>query len=138
MLWTIPNIFGASIVGKGLVFLGVIVMMPFIAVAVIGFTQGSIGNLAIYSSTSVMVETEWFSLFSLLYFSYGAFDCISAVAGEVNQPGKIFPRALMIGALLVTSAYVIPLTAAAMMNRPNVLSWVDGEWSNIAENMVCI
>lgn len=41
------------------------------------------------------------------FFSFGGWWDVSKISGEVRDPGRTLPRAMVIGTLLVTSAYVI-------------------------------
>jgi amino acid transporter len=135
VLWTIPNIVGAHFVGKLLIYLVFIVMAPYVVVSYLGFSTGSWENVLSHPSHS-NIGTDWFNLLNTLFFVYSGFDKISAVSGEVENPGKIFPKALFTTMAILVVAYTVPLLAATVAGHPPALTWVDGEWATIALDLV--
>jgi basic amino acid/polyamine antiporter, APA family len=41
------------------------------------------------------------------FFSFGGWWDVSKIAGEVRDPGRTLPRAMLLGALIVTAAYIL-------------------------------
>jgi len=134
VMWTLPNLIGVQIVGKGLVFLTVIVLCPFIVLSIICIFNADWNNLLV-TIPNPTFGTDWFNLFNVLFWNFGGFDCISTVAGEVENPAKTLPRALLCAIVMVVLAYLVPLTSAAAAGNPPALTWGDDEWSTIAFNM---
>ena len=57
------------------------------------------------------------------------------MAGEVKNPSKTIPKALLITVLLVTLTYLLPLFVSAGVNEPTWDTWIDGSFSAIASNI---
>ncbi len=109
-------------------------MTPFIILSGICIYYADWSNLLIVTE-SPSFDGEWMNLFNVLFWNMGGFDCISTVAGEVENPAKVLPRALFVAIGMVAACYLIPLSAAAAAANPPALTWEDGDWSIIAKNM---
>ncbi len=59
-------------------------------------------------------------------------DSVSTLAGEVRNPGRTFPRALLLAVLLVVAMYLLPtLAALGVMAQPG--DWELGYYGKVAE-----
>ncbi len=110
-VWMVPNFIGIQCVGKGMVLLGFIVLSPFVALTILCLSHATWSNVFVVSPEGGQVSS-WMSLFNVIYWSMAGFDCISTIAGEVQNPGKTLPKALFITIVMVVLTYLLPLVAA--------------------------
>jgi APA family basic amino acid/polyamine antiporter len=96
-----------SRVQTGFTALKVALIVGFIAA---GFTvgNGDWANLDTFvpgASDSVLAPAFWVSLV-YVSFSYAGWNAAAYVAGELRDPGRVLPRALLIGTAIVTALYL--------------------------------
>jgi len=103
----------------------------FVALVVLAFLFGK-GSLANFSEgqpiKSVKLGTAATQLFYVM-FAYSGWNAATYVAGEIRNPGKILPRSLLLGTVLVvilylglnlTFAYAVPLANVGFDNAEMV------------------
>jgi APA family basic amino acid/polyamine antiporter len=108
---TIVNIFRVKLVEMftnvftGLKLLGVA------AVILIGFALGSSENLGAAPPAIIESGTGWLSAFGLalvgVLWSYGGWQHASFLSGEARDATRTVPRAMVLGALIVTIVYLL-------------------------------
>jgi amino acid transporter len=59
---------------------------------------------------------------------------VSTLAGEVANPGKTFPRALVVAVILVIFMYVAPLMASLGV-MPEAVDWKMGFFATVAQRV---
>ncbi len=66
-------------------------------------------------------------------------DSVSTLAGEVRNPGKNFPRALLIAVILVVAMYLVPTMAAlgVSSSADPAAGWGMGYYCQVAEQVGC-
>lgn len=78
-------------------------------------------DVTLLAATSAPKKMGWSSGFAVglmeVTFAYTGWNAASYVAGEVREPGKTLPRALLIGTALVTAVYVL-LNAVFLASAP--------------------
>ena len=126
-LFTFINIRGLDLTGWSLTIIQFLVMVPLLIFTVWGFIDGS-GN----SFSPVLPEGESFlgALqlgLAIMMWMYAGWESMSTLAGEIENPQKVIPRALMIGTPLVIATYFFTVYAAIRIAR------VDGvdNWQNM-------
>jgi amino acid transporter len=60
---------------------------------------------------------------------------MSVFGGEVVNPGRTYPRAMLISVLLIALTYLVPLFGATAFNSPHWTTWEDGSFSSIASDL---
>ncbi|EGZ17316.1 hypothetical protein PHYSODRAFT_300424 [Phytophthora sojae] len=145
----LPNLFGIQIVGNGMATLSVFVMVPFIVLFVWGLVSGhdwsALGEVRrsdiVYDangdfvSMSGSLDIDWSTLISTLFWNFNGAVGISVFGGEVVNPGRTYPRAMLISVLLIALTYIIPLFGATVFNSPHWTTWEDGSFSSIASDL---
>jgi amino acid transporter len=116
-VFTFVNIRGLDLTGWSLTIIQFGVMIPLLVFTVWGFFEGS-GN----SFSPLMYEGE--SLLNslklglaIMMWMYSGWESMSTLAGEIEQPQKIIPKALMIGTPLVIATYFFTVYAAIRIAR---------------------
>jgi len=62
-------------------------------------------------------------------WNYMGWDNASTVAGEVERPGRAYPRAMAIALVLVAATYMVPIAAAARAGL-DPSAWTTGSWAD--------
>jgi amino acid transporter len=126
-VFTFINIRGLDLTGWSLTIIQIGVMVPLIIFTVWGIVVGS-GNP--FSPVLPPGETFLGSLelgLAIMMWMYAGWESISTLAGEIENPQKVIPRALMIGTPLVIGTYFFTVYAAIRVAR------IDGvdNWMNM-------
>jgi amino acid transporter len=123
------NIAGIRAVGGGSILLMIALLAPFAALAIYGVLHSTgwptlagvarVGNLDMMGAISVGM------------WNYMGWDNASTVAGEVENPQRNYPRAMLISAALVAFVYLVPVAAAAKAGI-DPSHWSTGAWAQVA------
>ncbi|POM68498.1 Hypothetical protein PHPALM_15341 [Phytophthora palmivora] len=146
----LPNLFGIQLVGNGMAALSVFVMIPFIVLAIWGVVQandwsvlGEVRRSDImynenggFVSMSGGIDIDWSTLINTLFWNFNGAVSMSVFGGEVINPGRTYPRAMLISVLLIALMYIIPFLGATVFNSPHWTTWEDGSFSSIASDLV--
>eukprot|EP00656_Telonema_subtile_P000396 TRINITY_DN10183_c0_g1_i4.p1 TRINITY_DN10183_c0_g1~~TRINITY_DN10183_c0_g1_i4.p1 ORF type:complete len:245 (+),score=57.33 TRINITY_DN10183_c0_g1_i4:299-1033(+) len=65
-------------------------------------------------------------------WNFNGFDSTSTMAGEIEQPAKTIPRALVLSTLLVTLTYLLPVLVTTALD-PDWRSYNDGHYTEVAD-----
>lgn len=125
---TYMNYRGLTIVGWAAISLGIFSLLPFVVMGVIAIPR-------LRPTRWVMVDLKnvnWGLYLNTLFWNLNYWDSVSTLAGEVDDPGKTLPRALLYAVMLVVLGYFFPLlvgTGGVPVNRE---LWSDGYFSEVA------
>lgn len=125
------NYTGLTIVGYTAVALGVVSLMPFLLMSLISIPR--IHPSRWLSLGEKGVQKDWSLYFNTLFWNLNFWDSASTLAGEVEEPQKTFPRALLSAGLLTCLAYIIPLLAATGAIPLDQENWSNGYFADVAE-----
>jgi amino acid transporter len=123
-LW---NLRGAPVVGEGSMLLGLVLLAPFAWLVLAGFRHG----LAGHRHFGPPADGDLSTAFLVAMWNYMGWDNASTVAGEVEDPRRTYPVAMLASAALVTLVYVLPLAAIACAGIP-IDEFVTGSWVDAA------
>lgn len=143
MIWgfVLLNLFGARTIGGFAKLTFALVVAPFAILVVVGLSRG------ISSGFGFSPVAPWFSPgqtlgsalatgVPLVLWNYMGWDSISTVAGEMDNPRRDYPRALLIGGLLIVAVYVVPSMVALSLLGTQTIEWTSGTWSLAAARIV--
>lgn len=119
---TYLNYRGLHIVGLSAVLLAVFSLSPFLVMALLSIPQIRPRRWLLVDFNKV----DWRGYFNNLFWNLNYWDKASTLAGEVENPTKTFPKALLGGLVLVVSSYLIPLLAGTGALRSSPSEWTDG------------
>jgi amino acid transporter len=129
----IVNLRGARAVGRGSLVFGAIMLSPFVVLAFMAF--GSSTDTA--TPWSIPGADLTGGLLVVMWNTMG-FDGASTFAGEVDNPQRNYPVAMVYTTLLVIITYVLPVLAARNLGFPSTAfdggawvaigSWIGGPW----------
>ena len=117
-VFTFINIRGLELTGWSLTIIQIGVMVPLLVFTVWGIVAGS-GNP--FSPVLVPGESFLTSLnlgLAIMMWMYSGWESMSTLAGEIENPQRVIPRALMIGTPLVIATYFVTVFAAIRVADP--------------------
>lgn len=126
---------GARSVGVNALVSTVVVLMPFVLFVFIGMrTSGATTSIRVMMTDLAGNKAPMLALgFSIVLWNYCGWDNVSTYAGEVNEPSRNYPRALMLALLLSITVYLLPLlTGIAISTDPGIWSENAG-WPELSQ-----
>ncbi|KAE9601175.1 hypothetical protein Lal_00023893 [Lupinus albus] len=127
------NYSGLAIVGYTAVFLGVISLLPFVLLTLISLPKVDLTRWLSLGQKGV--KKDWTLYFNTIFWNLNFWDSASTLAGEIDEPHKTFPKALLYAGFLTCLAYIIPLLAATGAMQLDQKNWVGGYFANVAETI---
>jgi amino acid transporter len=120
------NIRSIRLVGLSSILFTILVLAPFL---VMGWLGSSKVETAHWLARAAVID--WPLLLSTLLWNTSGWDNAGCIAGEVNRPGRNYPRAMALAVLLVTAAYLLPV--AVGVSADTLWSeWEEGHFPKIA------
>jgi len=124
VLW---NLAGGKAVGDSALAMLFIMLGPFILLTVFALIHSKSG------SSGPTTPTQSFGLIGGLMvcmWNYMGFDNASNVAGEVENPQRVYPLAMILTIVLIVLGYIIPIGAMSRTGIPPQ-AWTTGAWAAI-------
>lgn len=121
------NIAGVRAVGKGSILLGAALLAPFAIMTALAL--GHRGGATPLMKTAAPADLLGGLLVAM--WNFMGWDNASTVAGEVENPQRNYPRAMLVSCALVVVVYLIPVAAAAMAGI-DPSGWSTGAWADAA------
>lgn len=122
-LFTFINIRGLELTGWSLTLIQVGVMVPFVIFTIVGITKGTgdpfkpvLAGDSVFTSLNLGL--------AIMLWMYSGYESMSTLAGEIRNPQRVIPKALMIGTPLVIVTYVLTVLAGIMAAG-------EGNWSSM-------
>lgn len=126
---TYMNYRGLAIVGWLAVFLGIFSLLPFFFMGLVAIPKLEPSRWLVMDLNKV----DWSLFLNTLFWNLNYWDSISTLAGEVENPKRTLPKALLYALILVVVGYLYPIltgTGAIPLDRE---LWTDGYFSDIAK-----
>ncbi|KAL1832261.1 hypothetical protein ACET3Z_001912 [Daucus carota] len=126
---TYMNYRGMTIVGWVAVLLGVFSILPFVVMGLVSIPKLEPSRWMVVD----LHDVDWNLYLNTLFWNLNYWDSISTLAGEVHNPKKTLPKALLYALIMVVLGYFLPLlagTGAVPLQRD---LWSDGYFSDIAK-----
>ncbi|KAE8705694.1 putative polyamine transporter [Hibiscus syriacus] len=133
------NYTGLVVLGYAAIVLGVITLVPFILLALISIPRIDPSRwLSLSQNPSSWlsqdrVQTNWSLFFNTLFWNLNFWDNVSALAGEIDQPQKTFPKALFSAGMLTVLSNLVPLLTATGAIPLEQEKWVNGYFADAAK-----
>jgi amino acid transporter len=124
------NLRGAPSVGNGSMALFVLLLAPFAVLVALGFWHGFTLHPAVqwrgaHSQAGIALAIQ------VAMWNYMGWDNAATVAGEVENPQRNYPRAMLWSTALVAVSYLLPLGAMAVAGI-STASFGTGDWADVA------
>ncbi|KAM3198200.1 hypothetical protein ACQJBY_073372 [Aegilops geniculata] len=129
LLLSLLNYAGLSVVGWGAMVLGVVSLAPFVLMTAMAVPKLRPRR---WASQVEGRKKDWRLFFNTLFWNLNYWDSASTMAGEVERPGRTFPRALAAAVVLVAVSYLLPLMAAIGATDASPDAWVNGYLADAA------
>jgi amino acid transporter len=141
---------GLTVVSELSMMICAISMSPFILVIIIGvwkvdpsrwFTfpeataDGDSASGGIISSAT-LGGVLWRPFLNNMFWKLNSFDSASCFSGEVNDPGRSFPRAMFWSVILVVGSYFLPLLIILGASDAPQRAWEDGYLARAMSDVV--
>jgi amino acid transporter len=123
-LCTVQNLRGAASSGRASVFLGVLLLTPFVVLATLAYLAPPHEARA----AAEPVHGAVFSALAIAMWNYMGWDNASTIASEVKDPGRTYPRTMFVSVVLVAVTYLAPMLAMRHTGLPPSL-WTAGTWA---------
>ncbi|MGD0682076.1 MAG: APC family permease [Terracidiphilus sp.] len=130
LVCTAWNLRGAPSVGNGSVAMFILLLSPFAVLTALGLWHGFTLHPAVQwggARSQVGIATA----IQVGMWNYMGWDNAATVAGEVENPQRNYPRAMIWSTMLVAVSYLLPLTAMALAGI-STASFSTGDWTNVA------
>jgi amino acid transporter len=124
-LGAVWNIAGIRVVGDGSVALGAFLLAPFAIMC--GYGLFHTGQVAV----APPITLDKLGALSVAMWNYMGWDNASTIAGEVEEPQRNYPRAMLITTALIAVVYMIPV-AVAQFAGLDPSHWSTGAWAEAA------
>lgn len=121
------NYRGLHLVGMSAIFLAIFSLFPFVIMAIIAIPTIRPRRWLIVNFDVV----DWRGYFNCMFWNLNHWDKASALAGEIDNPSKTFPKALLGAVILVIYSYMIPLLAGTSAFRSVPSDWSDGYFAEV-------
>tara|TARA_B110000090_G_scaffold190805_1_gene222861 strand:- start:14 stop:1474 length:1461 start_codon:yes stop_codon:yes gene_type:complete len=131
-VWSTVISFGPSLVGRATVFIGVAILLPFIVFVAMGLPQVE-PHRWLEGPPKETTFTDFCAFVTLLYWNYSGADQVSTFASEVQDPKQTYPKAIIIGVVLVAVQYLLPLITASGLVTVDKGNFTDGSFPQVAK-----
>ena len=142
MIWSfvLLNLCGSATLGKLAKGATLLVLSPFVLLVLIGLWRGCTSGFAHspvtpFVSGGTSIGSALAVAIPLVLWNFMGWDSISPIAGEMQNPQRDYPRALLIAAVLIATCYAVPALLAMALLGPNDMTWAAGAWSTAAEKI---
>lgn len=129
----ILNIRGAKSVGDSALLFTVFALLPLLIVAGLGIWRLIEDGTNPFNPFMVDGASPGAALsvgLSVVMWCYCGFDRVGLIAGEISNPSRTIPRAMVASMILIIATYALPLIGA--LSVPGWEDWYAGSFSDVA------
>lgn len=130
------NIRGARSVGDSSLLFAVIALAPLAILAALGIAKLFMDHtnpLAPFVVEGSSAPAAFAAGLSLVMWSYCGFDRVGLIAGEIKNPTKVIPKAMLVSMIVVIASYVLPLIGSLAVGGWE--TWEAGSFGDIADQL---
>jgi amino acid transporter len=128
---TALNVLGVRPTGRAAVGLAAAALAPIVLLVVLGAGRMTWPPSVPFSTDGVGVATLGVGL-AVVMWNYSGWDTPSTTLGETRAPQHAFRRASLVAVVVITLAYVLPVTVALGAGVVDASAWDTGAWPRIA------
>ena len=104
------NYRGLHVIGSGGAIAILLVLMPFAVMAAMGFTQVDWEELTSGRPIREVSSLTWISFLNVMFWNLNSWENCSVLSGEISEPQKTLPKAILIALVITIVSYLVPLT----------------------------
>ena len=123
------NLAGIRVVAITSEWLFLLLSAPFLAITALALAKP--GSLAHVASAPTTSHVGIVAGLLVGMWNYMGWDNASTIAGEVRQPQRTYPRAMLAAVGLVALSYIVPIGAMSLTGL-SPTAWETGSWAEIA------
>lgn len=127
------NIRGAKSVGDSALLFTVLALAPLMIIAVLGIirliTEGT-NPFSPFIPDGTSASAAVGVGLSFVMWCYCGFDRVGLIAGEIKEPTRTIPKAMLVSMIVIIATYALPLIGA--MAVPGWETWVAGSFGDVA------
>ncbi|KAG2487400.1 hypothetical protein HYH03_013969 [Edaphochlamys debaryana] len=124
------NYRGLTVVGHAVVTSTLAILLPFGVLCLLCIPHVNVSNYKQVDWATV----DWSTFLNVMFWNLNYWDSVSTLAGEVRNPGRTFPRALLLAVGLVVAMYLLPtLAALGVVAEPG--DWTLGYYGTVAQQV---
>ena len=115
LLFSSINILGLKLVAIGSTLFSILIISPFLVLGIVGLTNWQFNPLVPFSPPDTSLwggEGALILGLSIGMWLYSGYESMSTLAGEIEQPQRVIPRALMLVLPFVALMYLLPSVAS--------------------------
>jgi len=116
-IFTFINIRGLELTGWSITIIQIGVMVPLLIFTVWGIVEGTGNPFSPILPPGESVLTSLNLGLAIMMWMYAGWESLSTLSGEIENPQKVIPKALMIGTPLVILTYLVTVFAAIRVAR---------------------
>ncbi len=121
LVFTWVNIKGIEMVGLTSIIFGILTIIPFVLIVVLGLFQIQHNPFTPIIPQGQTVFGSFGLGLAIAMWQYAGYESFSTMAGEVNKPEKLIPKAMFLVMIVMMAMYVLPTMIGL---------GVVGDWSN--------
>ncbi|KAG5178672.1 amino acid permease-domain-containing protein [Tribonema minus] len=126
-LLTMLNLRGLQFVGRTAILVCVFSLLPFIIMSCWGLKGYQYPSNWLDLPAGGLQAVEWGTLLNVMFWNLNYWDSAASFAGEVDNPGRAFPRAMACCIVLVVLSGALPILAGTGVSaNPDYALWEDG------------
>lgn len=142
MIWgfVLLNLRGARAIGNLSKVFMLLVLSPFACMVAVALSRGAVAVNGDSAGTPFVLQGTTLSAalassIPIILWNLLGWDSISTIAGEMEEPRRNYPKALLIAAVLITLVYLVPSAVALFCRDAGGIEWKTGAWSIAAERI---
>ena len=120
-VFTFINILGLQLTGWSLTVIQIVVMVPFVIFTIYAFAKGTGAVFTPFMPKGQNIVGSMNLGLAVMMWMYAGWESMSTLAGEIENPQKVIPRALMVATPIVIITYFI--TVAALIRAGGANNW---------------
>lgn len=118
------NLKGAKAVGEGSIWMGLVMVSPFVLITIVGLYRSSL------ISTHDHLQLNFMGGVLVAMWNFMGWDNASTIATEVENPQRNYPMAMISTLILIVISYALPVLAMWHYGIP-INNWATGSWASI-------
>jgi amino acid transporter len=131
LLLTYVNYRGLDVVGRTAMFLCFFSLLPLLVFCLIGITKVNPSNWLI-TPPDGLSGVNWPLYLNTFFWNINYWESSACYAGDVDNPARNYPLALMFAILLVTISTLVPILIGTGASQTPYTQWEDGYFTYLA------
>lgn len=128
------NYRGLEFVGSAVTVICVFTLLPFIVFCIYGMTEMDYSRLLEVPANGLH-GVKWRLLLNTFFWNINYWESAAAYSGDVQNPGRDYPRGMCVAVVLVTISLFLPVFVGIGASKVPYEEWTDGSFTKIATDV---